>query len=133
MENIKLFSIGNGNLSSLGNVGQKGQTEAEEQTSSAAAQGNKQAQVSADKYFEAFNIIGMQNMHQVKSNNEVNFEAMVAKAHETLGEDRVNDIQAGMDKFMAGVEETGNVVAGELPNVSEAVKNQIAAEMFARG
>ena len=140
MENIRPILIGNGNLSSLGNVSQKGNTEAEEKTS-ASAQNNSQTQVSGDKYFEAYNIQGNFNKQQILQQDPIkqallagDWEGLVKASENNLGIERSADIASSqVNTFEPGVEDCKSAVSGEVPDASEAVKNQIAAEMFARG
>jgi len=118
----------------FGTTPQVSDSEAQEQAAVSANQENNQPQISPEDFYEASAQIGLVNKMQINSSKPTveTFESLLAKAEATLGEDRIKDIQAGMVDFEAGVDETANLVAGELPNVSEAVKNQIAAEVFAK-
>ena len=90
------------------------------------SEGNSKS-VNRDDLLNAMNMVGLQNLPQVTSagTKEVN-------PAEFLDEGRIADIEAMMAEFETGVNEIADVIGEELPELSEANKNALAARIFAQ-
>lgn len=87
-----------------------------------------QPQLNPEEMFNAMNIAGLQNKVQVNqvAKKEVN-------PSDYLSDERIAEIEAMMEGFSDGVSSVAEVVGEELPNISEANKNALAARIFAQG
>ena len=87
------------------------------------------AQVEADNIFNALDIAGLQNKMQI---NAVSQKEVNPKNY--LSEERIQDIEAMMGDFEAGVNSVANIIESEFPGVfANDAKNALAASIFAQG
>ena len=114
---------------SIGNP-QSGVPERNEEKAGESQTQNQQSQnaqiFDVEAMFNALNIVGMQNMMHVNKadSKEVN-------PADYLDENRINDIEAMMAEFEAGVETAANTIEAEFPGMFSAEqKNALGAQIF---
>ena len=83
--------------------------------------------VNSEDMLNAMNIAGLQN------GSNINFVARKeVNPKEFLNEERIADIEAMMAEFESGVGAVADIIGQEIPGMSEANKNALAARVFAQ-
>ena len=113
--------------SSQAHLGKKEEAQKESVQQQEVKSSSDTQKMSADDFFNAMNISGLQNRAQISSiaKKEVN-------PSDYLSEDRIRDIQAMMGKFENGVNQVADVIEAEFPNaLSQQDKLALAANIYA--
>lgn len=112
--------------SSQAHLGKKEEAQKESVQQQEVKSSSDTQKMSADDFFNAMNISGLQNRAQISSiaKKEVN-------PSDYLSEDRIRDIQAMMGKFDSGVNQVANTIEQEFPGLFKPEsKMALAAQIF---
>ena len=124
---INQVKFGNYTIGNNGARQAKQESKPEEKFAPEAGKGQQQ-QLNPEDMYSAMSIAGLQNKAQINFNGKKEIDPA-----NFLSEERIADIEAMMEGFENGVSAIAEVVGEELPNISEANKNALAARIFAQG